>query len=153
MSLLSNLYVLLVTSLDPYFAIDIRQREYLFFTEADYHRCEAGKITICPANSIYFQSSTNNRLCRRKLLFDYRTPTLQKRGTIWLYYLPEPRQVTIRCLKNNTWTTRTELLHDAGLLFTWCFSVFHRNTRGSNPAKTTKNSTSEFGDFTHIHTW
>ena len=34
----------------PYFAIDISQREYLLFTEADYHRCEAGKITICPAN-------------------------------------------------------------------------------------------------------
>ena len=54
---------------------------------------------------------------RRKLLFDYRTPTLQQRGTIWLYHLPEPRQVTIRCLKNNTWTTRTELLHDARLIF------------------------------------
>jgi hypothetical protein len=36
---------------------------------------------------------------------------------IWLYYLPEPRQVTVRCLKNNTSTTRTELLHDAGLIF------------------------------------
>jgi len=114
----------------PYFAIDISQREYILFTEADYYRCEAGKITICPANmaiynvqivtcesSIYFQNSTNNRLCRRKFLFDYRTQTLEQHGTIWLYHLPEPRQITISCLKNNTWTTRTELLHDAGLLF------------------------------------
>jgi hypothetical protein len=96
------------------YAIDVSQREYLLFTEADYHRCEAGKITICPANmaiysvqivtresSISFQTSTNNRLCRRKLLFDYRTPTLEQHGTIWLYHLPEPREVTIRCLKNN----------------------------------------------------
>ena len=36
---------------------------------------------------------------------------------IWLYHLPETRQVTIRCLKNNTWTTHTELLHDARLIF------------------------------------
>ena len=34
----------------PCFAIDISQRECLLFTDADYHRCEAGKITICPAN-------------------------------------------------------------------------------------------------------
>ena len=74
------------------------------------------QIVTCES-SIYFQTSTNNRLCWRKLLFDYRTPTLQQHGTIWLYHLPEPRQVTIRCLKNNTWTTRTELLHDAGLIF------------------------------------
>ena len=67
-------------------------------------------------SSICFQTSTNNRLCRRKLLFDCRTPTLQQHGTIWLYHLPEPRQVTIRSLKNNTWSTHAELLHDARLI-------------------------------------
>ena len=68
----------------PSFAIDISQREYLLFTEEDYHRCEAGTITICPANmaiysvqivtcesSIYFQITNYKRPCRRKLLFDY----------------------------------------------------------------------------------
>ena len=152
MSLLSNLYVLLVTSLDPYFAIDIRQREYLFFTEADYHRCEAGKITICPANSIYFQSSTNNRLCRRKLLFDYRTPTLEQHGTIWLYHLPEPREVTIRCLKNNIWTTRTELLHDAGLIFNASQCSIAKHEVRTLP-KLQGTAQANLGDFTHLHTW
>jgi len=51
-----------------------------------------------------------------KITFQLSTSTLQQHGTIGLYHLPEPRQVTISCLKNNTWTTRTKL-HDAGLIF------------------------------------
>ena len=35
----------------------------------------------------------------------------------WLYHLLEQRQITIQCLKDNTWTTRTELLSDAVLIF------------------------------------
>ena len=148
----------------PYFPIDISQREYLLFTEADCHRCEAGRITICPAkiaiysvqivtreSSIYFQTSSNSRLCRKKLLFDYRTPTLQQHGTIWQYHLPEPRQVTIRCLKNNTWTTRTEFTHDAALIFnaSQC-SIATREVRSLPKLQGTAQA--NLGDFTHLHT-
>ena len=145
----------------------ISQREYLLFTEADYLRCEAGKITTWPANmaiysvqilvvtcesSIYFQTFTNNRLCRRKLLFDYRTPTLEQHGTIWLYHLPEPREVTIRCLKNNIWTTRTELLHDAGLIFNASQCSIAKHEVRTLP-KLQGTAQANLGDFTHLHTW
>ena len=84
---------------------------------------------MCPANtavyrekilncfsSLYFQTTTYNNLCRRHLLVNHRTPTLQKNKSLWLYYFPQPRQVTLHCLKDNAWTTRTELLSEAGLI-------------------------------------
>jgi len=67
-------------------------------------------------SSIFFQTATYNHLCRRHLLVNYRTPTLQKHKSLWLYYFPEPRQVTLHCRKDNAWTTRTELLPEAGLI-------------------------------------
>jgi len=91
--------------------------------------CVTGEITVCPSNtavysaktlnclsSIYFQTTTHNNRCRRHLQINHRTPSLQKHKSLWLYYFPEQRQVTLRCLKDNAWTTRTELLHEAGLI-------------------------------------
>ena len=66
-------------------------------------------------SSIYFQTTTYN-LCRGHLLINHRTPTLQKHKSLKLHYFPEQRQVTFRCLKNNAWTTRTELPFEAGLI-------------------------------------
>ena len=47
---------------------------------------------------------------------NHRTPTLRRHESLWLYYFPEQRQVTLRCLKDIVWTTRTELLYEAGLI-------------------------------------
>ena len=100
-----------------------------FYLREHLLNCVTGEITVCPANtavygaktlkclaSIFFQTATYNNLCRRHLLINHRTPTLQKHKSLWVYYFPEQRQVTLRCLKDNVWTTRTELLYEAGLI-------------------------------------
>jgi hypothetical protein len=53
-------------------------------------------------------------LCQRDILFNYRTPTLQRHGTHWFYHLPEQRTITIRCPQTAGWTSRTKLLVNAG---------------------------------------
>jgi hypothetical protein len=110
-----------------YFGIDYSQRDYVLLSETDLSNCVKGRVTICPANtgvynvhtmscesSLFFQTPTYV-LCRRQLLLIYRTPILRKHQTLWLYYFPEQRQVTLRCWKN-IWTTHTELLSAAGLI-------------------------------------
>ena len=77
-----------------YFGIDDSQRDYILFTETHRSRCTINSITLCPADvpiysqqvvtcesSLFFQASTSNQLCRRNLLFGYRTPTMQPHGT------------------------------------------------------------------------
>jgi len=111
-----------------YFGLESSRHDYILLKQTDLLNCVRGEITVCPANtavysaktlnclsSMYFQTTTHNNLCRGHLLINYRTPTLQKHKSLWLYYFPEQRQVTLRCLKDNTWTTRTELLFEAGL--------------------------------------
>jgi hypothetical protein len=113
----------------PYFGIDDSHCDYILLTEAHWRRCTTIGIVLCPADvaiysqqivtcesSLFFQATISNKLCRRNLLFDYRTPTLQRHGALWLYHLPEPRQVTLRCPSANSWTSRTETLSDARVL-------------------------------------
>ena len=98
-------------------------------SEAHRNRCTTNSITLCPADvpiysqqvetcesSLYYQISTSNKLCRANLLFNYRIPTLQRHGTLWLYHLPQPRQITSRCPITNGWTTYTETLPDTGVI-------------------------------------
>ena len=87
-------------------------------------------------SSIYFQTTICNNLCRKHLVINHRTPTLQKHKSLWLYYFPEQRQVTLRCLKNNAWTTRTELLFKAALILN---------------ASTCSITTEEFRTFPELH--
>ena len=93
-----------------YFALQISQRAYLMLTETDYSHCKKGSITICPANmpvystqtmtylsSLYFQSTNNHRVCRRKLLLQHLTPTLQHHGKIWIFHFPTRHHISLRC--------------------------------------------------------
>ena len=73
----------------------------------------SAKTSNC-VSSIYFQTATYSNLCRRHLLINHQTPTLQKHKSLWLYYFPGQRRVTLRCPEDNAWTTRTELLHEPG---------------------------------------
>jgi hypothetical protein len=113
----------------PHFGIDDSHRDYTLFTEAHWRRCTTTSVVLCPADvaiysqqivscesSLFFQNTLSNKLCRRNLLLDYRTPTLQCHGALWLYHLPEPRQVTLRYLSANVWTSRTETLSDTGVI-------------------------------------
>ena len=70
------------------------------------------------ASSLYFQSSSNYRLCKRELLLHQQTPLLQKHGAYWVYYFPQERTVTIRCFEPTRQLTRTVSLHGPGLLHT-----------------------------------
>ena len=114
-----------------YFGLENSRNDYVLFKGTNLLNCVTGEITVCPANtavysaitlkclpSIFFRTSTYNSLCRRQLLVNLRTPTLQKHKSLRLYYFPEQRQVTLRCLKDNAWTTRTEIhvLSEAGLI-------------------------------------
>jgi len=110
-----------------YLGIDNKRHDSILLTQADLSRCIVNRITIFPANtavytaqkmtclsSIYFQENRN--ICSRKLLLHYKTPTLLRHGNTWTFHFPEPRQVSLRCLNNNKWTTSTETLSGAGFI-------------------------------------
>ena len=112
-----------------FFALQHSRRSYLLLTEADYSRCDKGSITICPAetavyssqslkgeSSLFFQTENANRLCRRKLVFQHRTPFLQRYGELWVYCFPEQQQITPRCAQDNKQVFRTLSLTGNGLL-------------------------------------
>jgi hypothetical protein len=124
-----------------YFGIDHSHRDYILVSEAYLNRCTANSITLCPAeiaiynthvktceSSLFFQADTSIKLCRRDILFNHRTPTLQRHGTHWFYHLPEQRTVTIRCPQTAGWTSRTELLVNVGQILnaTRCSITTHQ---------------------------
>jgi len=111
-----------------FFALQHSRRSYLLLTEADYSRCDKGSITICPAesavyssqslkceSSLFFQTDNANRLCRQKLIFQHRTPFLQRYGELWVYHFPEQQQI-LRCAQDNRQVLRTLSLTGNGLL-------------------------------------
>jgi hypothetical protein len=55
-------------------------------------------------------------LCRCTLLLNYRTPTLQRHDSAWVYF-PERRHVVFRCWENATWTSRTEALMGSCIIY------------------------------------
>jgi hypothetical protein len=88
----------------PYFGLDNLQRNYILFAEADLSYCSKSTITMCPANkavycaqivtcesSLFFQTADNYNSCQRKLILHYRTPTLQRHGSVLVYHFPEQR--------------------------------------------------------------
>jgi len=112
-----------------YFGLSHSQRDYILITAADVQKCNAGSITICPADralydtrsitcesKLYFQSTTKDSPCKRSLMLHYETPTLLRHGGVWLYHFPSQRQVNIRCPRGNVWVTRTRTLSGAGLI-------------------------------------
>jgi hypothetical protein len=84
-----------------YFGLSYTQRDYLLLTESDMQKCNAGIITICPASKVvlsvhtltcesqlYFQKAVKHGTCRRSVLVNYDTPTLQRHEDTWIYNLP-----------------------------------------------------------------
>ena len=112
-----------------YFGLSHSQRDYILMTAADVQKCNAGSITICPADRalydtrsvtcesrLYFQTPSKDGLCKRSLMVHYRKPTLLRHGEVWVFHFPSQRQVNIRCPRNNVWVTRTQTLSGAGLI-------------------------------------
>ena len=97
-------------------------------TAADLQKCNAGSVTICPADRalydtrsmtcesrLYFQTPAKDGLCKRSLMVHYTKPTLLRHGEVWVFHFPSQRQVNIRCPRNE-WVTRTQTLSGAGLV-------------------------------------
>ena len=112
-----------------YFGLSRSQRDYVLMTSADLQKCNAGRITICPADRalydtrsmtcesrLYFQTPAKDGLCRRSLMVHYTRPTLLRHGEVWVFHFPSQRQVHIRCPRDHEWVTRTQILSGAGLI-------------------------------------
>jgi hypothetical protein len=112
-----------------YFACNEIQHRYALLTQAEVDHCTGGNVAICPANtaiystrvvtcqsSLYFQTLDAHRLCQRQILHQPSTPTWTRHGTVWIYHVLEPLQVTFRCLVNQTWTSKTKHLAGSGLV-------------------------------------
>jgi len=74
------------------------------------------QIVTCES-SLFFHTADNYNSCQRKLTLHYRTPTLQRHGSLLLYHFPEQQHVTVRCWKNGARTSRTEVLSRSALLY------------------------------------
>ena len=112
-----------------YFGLSHSQRDYIMITAADVQKCNAGSITICPADralydtrsltcesKLYFQTTTKDGPCKSSLMLHYEAPTLLRHGDVWLFHFPSRRQLTVRCPRDNTWETHTQMLSGAGLI-------------------------------------
>ena len=55
-------------------------------------------------------------MCKRSLLLNYSTPTLQKHDTVWMYHFPRKQRVTIRCPHGVSWVTYEKILFGSGLI-------------------------------------
>ena len=118
-------------SLDhPYIRIDCIQRNYILLTETELKLCTESGITMCPANraifstwvitcesSLFFQTPDSQSLCQKRLFLHYKTPTLLRHNSVWIFHSPTHQQVSLRCLENNTWTADTATLFGTGIIY------------------------------------
>ena len=65
---------------------------------------------------LYFQSTNTHRVCRRKLLLQHLTPTLQHHGKTWIFHFPTRHQISLRCPDTCDQIHRTITLYGAGIL-------------------------------------
>ena len=121
----------------PYFAIGSSQRDYALLTDTELQRCTTSTVTVCPVStafydiqtatcplSLYFQTAAEPKPCRKTILLNHDIPVLRRYDTVWIFHFPQPTQVNIRCPRSGKeWETRTEVLHDAGIIHdaTSCF--------------------------------
>jgi len=63
--------------------------------------------------SLFFQTTEESNLCKRSFLLNYKTPTLRKHDTAWIYHLPN-KQVTIRGPHGTGWVTHKKILLESG---------------------------------------
>ena len=72
--------------------------------------------TMTCLSNLYFQNTNTHRVCRRKLLLQHRTPTLQHHGKIWIFHFPTRHQISLRCPDTSDQIHRTITLYGAGIL-------------------------------------
>ena len=116
----------------PYLALQPDQRSYLLLTEAEYNRCNKGRITLCFERtvvyssqllnceaSLFFHVENANLRCRRKVIFHHSRPILHHHEGLWIYHFPEKQRVALHCPHDDKparkilTLTGNGLLHDA----------------------------------------
>ena len=66
--------------------------------------------------NIYFQNTNTHLVCRRKLLFQHLTPTLQHHKKIWIFFFPTRHQISLRCTDTSDQIHRMITIYGAGIL-------------------------------------
>ena len=112
-----------------YFGLSISRRDYVLLKNDDLRQCNSGSLRVCRLNvplfdaqtlscesSLYFQNEGETPLCKRSILLNYKTPTLQKHGATWVYNLPTRQEVTFRCHHGTSWVTHRRALLGGGLI-------------------------------------
>ena len=112
-----------------YFGLARSQIDYILLTASDVQKCSTGSVTVFPPDKALFdvrsvtcesklclQTAVKNGPCRRNLILHYEAPTLLRHGDVWLFHFPSRRQLTVRCPRDNTWETHTQMLSGAGLI-------------------------------------
>jgi len=92
------------------FGLSLSRRDYVLLKAANLQQCSTGSLRVCPANtplydaqtpsceaSLFFRTTGESNLCKRSLLLNYKTPTLRKHGTAWVYHFLNKQQVAICC--------------------------------------------------------
>ena len=114
---------------ENYLAISVLQQTYVSLTESDLSQCKGDMVKTCPVNSavistrsdicelsLYFQRQNVREVCRRTISARTPSPTLQRQGSIVVYYLPEVRNAYFRCHESQGWTSTNQMLDGAWTL-------------------------------------
>ena len=112
-----------------YLAISVLQQIYVSLTASDLSRCEGNMVKICPVNravsstrsdicelGLYFQRQNVREVCYRTISARMPSPTLQRQGSVVVYYLPEARNAYFRCRDSQGWKSTNLMLDGAGTL-------------------------------------
>ena len=67
--------------------------------------------------SLYFQTPDSQSLCQKRLFLYYKTPTMIRHNSVWIFHFPTHQQIALRCLENNTWTPGTATLFGKGIIY------------------------------------
>jgi hypothetical protein len=67
--------------------------------------------------SLYFQTPDSQSLCQKRLYLRYRTPTIIRHESVWVFHFSVHQQVALRCWENNTWTPGTATLFGNGIIY------------------------------------
>jgi hypothetical protein len=142
-------------------AIQVSQHGYIHFAEKDYSKCVLSSMTVCPfdsaifktrrltcAASLFFQSPNSQHLCKRNLLLNHQQSTMIQHRNVWIYHFPTPRQLSLRYPGNEASPPRTQVLVNAGLLFT--ASAYHVSTEDLHIYPTLRGSMQTELDTPHV---
>jgi hypothetical protein len=114
---------------DNYVAVSTLQQTYFTMSKNELRSCDEGEVKICAASravsssrtnscvlSLYLQFPSVHEICHRPISAKALSLRLERHGTTVLHYLPEARNIFIRCHGNKGWATSSMVLEGARML-------------------------------------